>query len=51
MVSKALTSLSLINATGTNVTEARRILDSSGMLIETADNLEDAAIKAVAAFN
>jgi len=41
----------IVRLEGTNVTEARRILDSSGMLIETADNLEDAAIKAVAAFN
>ena len=43
--------MSFIGITGTNVTEARRILDSSGMLIETADNLEDAAIKAVSSFN
>ncbi len=35
---------------GTNVTEARKILDSSGMLIETAENLEDAAKKAVSSF-
>ncbi|XP_065066710.1 succinate--CoA ligase [GDP-forming] subunit beta, mitochondrial-like [Rhopilema esculentum] len=38
----------IVRLEGTNVTEARRILDSSGMLIETADNLEDAAVKAVA---
>merc|ERR1712141_517091 len=41
----------VVRLEGTNVTEARRILDSSGMLIETADNLEDAAIKAVSSFN
>eukprot|EP00794_Sanderia_malayensis_P006319 gene6319-7042_t len=40
----------VVRLEGTNVTEARRILDSSGMLIETAENLEDAAIKAVASF-
>eukprot|EP00112_Aurelia_sp_Birch-Aquarium-sp1_P006070 Seg1679.8 transcript_id=Seg1679.8/GoldUCD/mRNA.D3Y31 product="Succinate-CoA ligase" protein_id=Seg1679.8/GoldUCD/D3Y31 len=37
----------VVRLEGTNVTEARRILDSSGMLIETADDLEDAALKAV----
>ena len=32
---------------GTNVTEARNILKNSGMVIETADDLDEAARKAV----
>ena len=34
---------------GTNVDEAKRILSESNMPIQTADNLDEAALKAVAA--
>jgi len=39
----------VVRLEGTNVDEAKRILSESNMPIETADNLDEAALKAVAA--
>lgn len=39
----------LLCPTGTNVLEAKRILTESGLPITSAENLDDAAIKAISA--
>ncbi|ETN80088.1 hypothetical protein NECAME_09408 [Necator americanus] len=48
---KSETNLLLRDLTGTNVDEARRILKESGLPIISADDLADAAEKAVSALN
>ena len=37
-----------VSVSGTNVDAARDILEKSGLAIQTGDNFEDAAMKAVA---
>ena len=41
----------IVRLEGTNVEEGKRIMADSGMTIITADDLDDAAMKAVASIN
>ena len=41
----------IVRLEGTNVNEAKKIINNSGLLIQTAANLDDAALKAVSSIN